>query len=294
LFNSQGGTSGEAQKYKSQFLWDTNPGTDLLGFNSLPSGERIDSATVDGFQNLTTLAGYWTSDAYDSGNPNANPIIKFEDVTTNIDITQTAPTINGYAVRVLRDDNYNGWNGDPDYLSEKFVKFSYRFKFEDNEYSVVAPFSQDVFIPYQDGQFVNNDENNAFVSSVVEFMQNSINNAVLNIPLPCIDIITKYKVKAIDIIFKQSDTQSYQVIESIKVDSNFISLLNNTNIYQYSYESTLPTKTLPASQSTRVYDKVPVRALAQETTGNRIMYSNYLQGYSAPKGLDYYVDVDNK
>ena len=294
LFNSQGGTSGEAQKYKSQFLWDTNPGTDLLGFNSLPSGERIDSATVDGFQNLTTLAGYWTSDAYDSGNPNANPIIKFEDIITNIDITQTAPTINGYAVRVLRDDNYNGWNGDPDYLSEKFVKFSYRFKFDDNEYSVVAPFSQDVFIPYQDGQFVNNDENNAFVSSVVEFMQNSINNAVLNIPLPCIDIITKYKVKAIDIIFKQSDTQSYQVIESIKVDSNFISLLNNTNIYQYSYESTLPTKTLPASQSTRVYDKVPVRALAQETTGNRIMYSNYLQGYSAPKGLDYYVDVDNK
>ena len=31
------------------------------------------------------------------------------------------------------------WPGDPDYLENKFVRFSYRFKFEDNEYSLMAP-----------------------------------------------------------------------------------------------------------------------------------------------------------
>ena len=141
---------------------------------------------------------------------------------------------------------------DPDYLEDRFVRFSYRFKFDDNEYSVIAPFSQDVFIPEQNGEFLNDDETNAFVSTVVEFMQNSINNAVLNIKLPCIDIINEYKITGIEIIFTESDKQAYQVLEKIKVNSDFIASLNYTNIYQYSYQSTKPINTLPAFETTRV------------------------------------------
>ena len=168
-----------------------------------------------------------------------------------------ADNINGYSVRLIKDAGYNGWNGDPDYLRDKFAKFSYRFKFDDNEYSVVSPFSQDVFIPEQEGQFLNNDETKAFVSTVVEFMQNSINNAILNITLPSLNILTDYKIKGLDIIFKQSDTQAYQVLESIVVNQSFIDNLNNTNIYQYDYQSTLPIKTLPSKEAARVFDKVP-------------------------------------
>ena len=57
------------------------------------------------------------------------------------------------------------YRGDPDYLESKFVRFSYRFKFEDGEYSVFAPFTQECFIPQQDGYFLfnsgatTNDEN---------------------------------------------------------------------------------------------------------------------------------------
>ncbi|MAO22750.1 MAG: hypothetical protein CMJ25_18525 [Phycisphaerae bacterium] len=280
-----------ANLYKSTDLWSSGPGSNQIGSDVLPAGFRdVQYTSSDGFINLTAESRFWTSDAISNSSA---PYVKF-DTTATIDVSSTSSTVNGYSVRVLRDENYTGWNGDPDYLSDKFVKFSYRFKFDDNEYSTVAPFSQDVFIPYQEGEFVNDDENQAFISSVVEFMQNSINNAVLNIELPCIDIINKYKVKAIDIIIKQSDMQAYQVIETVKVDSNFISNLNNTNIYQYSYESTIPIQTLPDSQSTRVFDKVPVKALAQESTGNRIMYSNYLESHSAPNGLDYYVGIGNK
>ena len=74
-------------------------------------------------------------------------------------------------------------------------------KFDDNEYSLIAPFSQDVFIPQQEGQFLNEDETQAFITTVVEFMQNSVNNAVLNIELPSLNILNDYKVKAIDIVF---------------------------------------------------------------------------------------------
>ena len=60
----------------------------------------------------------------------------------------------------LPDDNtanpyYNAnYQGDPDYLEDKFVRFSYRFKFDDGEYSVFAPFTQECFIPKQDGYFL--------------------------------------------------------------------------------------------------------------------------------------------
>ena len=53
--------------------------------------------------------------------------------------------------------NYNPkFNGDPDFLEDKFVKFSYRFKYDTGEYSIMAPFTQAAFIPKQDGYFLNN------------------------------------------------------------------------------------------------------------------------------------------
>ena len=40
--------------------------------------------------------------------------------------------------------------GDPDYLEDKFVRFSYRFKFVDGEMSILAPFTQLAYITKQD------------------------------------------------------------------------------------------------------------------------------------------------
>ena len=286
--------SNSMTQQKSINFWANNPGNNLSGLNVKPGGYRVAASTSNDFVDITSAAYYWTSDAAAGSN---TPFVKYLDTTAaTADVSGQTDTKAGMSVRVVADSsqNYEGWNGDEDFLTEKFVRFSYRFKFDDNEYSVVAPFSQDVFIPYQEGKFVNDDENQAFISTVVEFMSNSINNAVLNITLPAIDIITKYKVKAIDIIFKESDKIQYQVLESITVNQDFINALNNTNIYQYNYQSTIPITTLPSFETTRVFDKVPVQALAQEVTGNRVMYSNYLEGWTAPKGLDYYVTVDTK
>ena len=43
------------------------------------------------------------------------------------------------------------------------------------------------------------------------------------------------------------------------------------NIYVYEYQSEKPYKTLTEGQTTRVFDKVPVRALSQEIAGNRVI-----------------------
>ena len=278
--------------FKSTTLWDNPPqaNTNANGMNVKPGGWRQAANSSQDFRELTTRARFWTSDAITTNNLYVN----FSNTNALPVTTLTSPASYGMSVRVIKEAGYNGWNGDPELLKDKFVRFSYRFKFDDNEYSIVAPFSQDVFIPEHQGKFINDDETQAFITTVVEFMQNSINNAVLNIKLPCIDIINNYKIKAIEIIYKESDKQAYQILEKVDVDATFISSLNYTNVYQYNYQSKQPIKTMPQSETTRVFDKVPVRALAQESSGNRILYSNYVESYTAPLGLDYYTSVADK
>ena len=58
----------------------------------------------------------------------------------------------------LNFNDGNSWPGDPDYLENKFVRFSYRFRFDDGEYSIMAPFTQIAFIPKQKGYFLQGDE----------------------------------------------------------------------------------------------------------------------------------------
>ena len=53
------------------------------------------------------------------------------------------------------NSDYNAnYAGDKNYLADRFVRFSYRFKFDDGEYSIMAPFTQPAFIPKQDGSFI--------------------------------------------------------------------------------------------------------------------------------------------
>jgi hypothetical protein len=76
------------------------------------------------------------------------------------------------------------WEGDAEYLKDKFVKFSYRFKFDDGEYSLIAPFTQTCFIPQQDGYFIEDDDAKTFKSTEVDFMQNKVNDITLIINSP--------------------------------------------------------------------------------------------------------------
>ena len=180
------------------------------------------------------------------------------------------------------------WPGDPSFLEDKYVRFSYRFKFDDNEYSLIAPFTQIAYIPKQKGYFVNGDEASAYKSTVLSWMENNVNNIELLIPLPDTgnNIRDSYKIMQLDILYKESDALSIKVLDSIDY-TTIRQFSPNNNIYNYPYQSQKPFKTLPDDQVTRVYDNVPVRALAQESVGNRIVYGNFYNTYSPPQSIDY-------
>lgn len=141
--------------------------------------------------------------------------------------------------------NYNDYyeidyNGDSDFLHDKFVRFGYRFKFIDGEYSIMSPFTQDCFIPKQDGYFmykVNDsslssyksnspildiqDEEDTYRTTTVEFMENKVNKILLRIPLPynSTQMQSVLKVEEIDILYKESDTNNINVIDSVSIST---------------------------------------------------------------------------
>jgi len=295
------------------------------------------------------------------------------------------PTLNTTQQIVFNPNPYYDVNfpGDPDYLEDKFVRFSYRFKFDDNEYSVFAPFTQIAFIPKQDGYFMyvkentkgiqaKDDQADAYRSTVVYFVENKVDSIGLRIPLPFLNyqLQDKLKINEIDILYKEAQGLAVKVVDTITatqvnnsagfftVDSSAtvsgvteftvsniqggipvgglvdgvniagkpkvtsftptdpnnpstggvvaIDLLesnitngtilrvNDSYYYNYVYQSKKPFKTLPENNLTRVYDKVPVRALSQEVAGNRVIYGNFQNKHTPPQFLNYNVGVSQK
>jgi len=234
------------------------------------------------------------------GSIDGNDFIKVESVTfvggsTRIFVTPnftTIPVDDSYVILLLstmaNKDDDSEWAGDPNYLEDKFVRFSYRFKFDDNEYSLMAPFTQIAYIPKQYGFWLAGDEDAAYQSTIVSFMENLVQNVGLIIPLPTSAnrIVRDYKISELEILFRESDGVAVRVLESITAgEISGASGLDNS--YTYDYQSRKPYRTLPEIQTTRVYDKVPVRAFAQETSGNRIIYGNYRDHHTPPANLNY-------
>mgnify|MGYP003109121381 FL=1 len=269
------------------------------------------------------------------------------------------------------------WPGDPELLTDKFIRFSYRYRFDDGEYSLMAPFTQPAFIPKQDGYFMANhnlkledaDETKAYVSTIVDFMENKVNSIKLMIDAPSNikNLNSTDKITELQILYKQSDENNVRVLDTIDytdpsianhqgdlasaiitnagttyVDGNsftvtggtgvgftgtvdcavdpgpvtgititnvgegysngdVLTLISGTNdaqitltiinedVYEYDYQSRKPILTLPGNQITRVYDQVPIRALAQAVTGNRVVYANFLNKHTSPSYLNYSV-----
>ncbi len=230
----------------------------------------------------------------------------------NIELS-VAQTLDNATELVFNANPYyeSDFNGDSDYLKDKFVRFAYRFQFDDGEYSIFSPFTQPAFIPKQDGYFMYKqqdsppldveDENDAFRSTVVQFMENKVNKVLLNIPLPFtktsigVSPGNPLRVTNIDILYKESDALAVKVLDSVSINTvgENVDGGDDEN-YVYNYQSKKPYKTLPSNDLIRVYDKIPVRAFSQEVVSNRVVYGNFQDKHTPPKDIDYNLLISPK
>ena len=219
--------------------------------------------------------------------------------------------------------------GDPEFLKERFSRFAYRFKFDDGEYSLISPFTQPAFIPRQKGfiqdgvslvstgvsdtgegnsnvpgtpfQRFATGEEDIQASSIVSFFENSVDTVNLQIttPYPLFSLRSKLGVIEIDIIYKESDALAIKIVDTIsesefKYQKDGVTL-NYSNIFEYNYESQEPFKLVsPTKEIERVFDKVPIRALSQESSGGRIIYGNFIDKHSSLNSLKYNIKVSEK
>ena len=221
--------------------------------------------------------------------------------------------LNAPAVKINHAESSQSTSKIPNLFETKFPRFSYRYKYTDGEYSTFAPFTEPVFnAKYTkdtsksvDGGVMYNQDT---AYDIKEPYNKAMVNAIHSVELSnFITAQTPEDVVEIELLYKQENSSVIYSIETIKhIDKewhtsslyeglgNSIGIgkaTNNTVDGQY-YAIGGLTKgrhkvtteniyaALPANQLLRPWDNVPRKALAQEVTGNRIVYANYLQNYN--------------
>ena len=153
------------------------------------------------------------------------------------------------------------------FLENKMIRFSYRWKFEDGEYSLLAPFTTTMFSRLNNVDTISTSTGDF---GEIETFINAIKAVQLQVPTP-----TGYGIVEAELIYKETGSTTLYVVESKPVTTT-------ATLVNFFYESQDPFRTLPPDQLTRVYDAVPRVAKTQELAGGRIVYGNFLQNYNVP------------
>ena len=167
--------------------------------------------------------------------------------------------------------DYNGSgavNSNPRY-KEKFVRFAYRWKFTNGQYSALSPFSEPAFLPstatnYDLSEGVNNQMLNNITGAFLYNMEcgNGANGA---------DTINN--IEYLDILYKESNNTNIYLYSSITKSEALSAYSSGYSVYNEVKKSILP-----ENQLLRAYDNVPFKAKAVDIVGNRIVFGNYKDG----------------
>ena len=151
-------------------------------------------------------------------------------------------------------------------------RFSYRYKYQDGEYSSFAPWSELAFLP---GEF-----DYAPIKGYNLGMVNTVRD------LKVTDFIVEDQLRpddtiAVDVIYKDTVSPNVYIVKTITrgIDSEWNESATGGNSGVLNITSDMIHMALPSSQILRAWDNVPRLAKAQEVTGNRLLYANYLHNY---------------
>lgn len=156
------------------------------------------------------------------------------------------------------------------YIEDKFIRFAYRYKYKNGEYSALSQFSDLAFEP-SDFLFDYGSFDMTGMRNVANAVNVTFNTGGKN-------------VVGVDLCFKQSNSTIVQVIEKFdKADEGWF---DNQNI-TFTFDNQKIYTALPQSELLRLYDNVPKLAKAQTVMGNRIVYGNYVDGYDIDTNVSF-------
>ena len=221
-----------------------------------------------------------------TNDPEANPLI-FKDSEVRIIIDSTpsnTPSAGpyGYIVSAINPDlgtgiqNFFARVEKPlkAIFKDKFVRFAYRYKYKDGEYSTISPWSELAFLP------------DNYNYSPKEGYNLGMENQLRSLKIT--DYVVEDAAKGedvveIDILFKDESSPNIYTVKTLKPSDDNPMWPDRFNYTsgrgEYQIESELIHAALPSDQLIRPWDNVPIRAKAQDITANRLIYGNYVQNY---------------
>ena len=153
---------------------------------------------------------------------------------------------------------------------DKFIRFAYRYRYIDGEYSGISPFSETLFFPNTYSYTSDSGKNLA--------MQNITRSVKIQGFVPP---STPQSVDSVDILMKDSTSPSIYKIRNFKrSDGEFSTTAYGEVKGSFTLKSEVYGSTIPSDQILRSWDAVPKRAKSQEISSNRLIYANYLQNYN--------------
>jgi len=192
--------------------------------------------------------------------------INFYTTPTDIDnllsVAKYAPFESPTLVEVTKEASISST-----FMQDKLIRFSYRWQFNDNEYSTLAPFSPIIFSRLNESDTISASLGNF---GEIETFVNAINQVKLQIPTP-----QGFGITNVELIYQETGNGTLYVVDDLEVTTE--------SFVNFTYSSTDPFRTLPPDQLTRVYDAVPKKALAQDVAGGRLVYGNFLQNFDIPQ-----------
>ena len=176
-------------------------------------------------------------------------------------------------------------------FKKEIPRFCVRYKYNDGEVSAFGPFTAPVFNP----AYVDDFNQYNFYNST-ESYNTAMLNYIKSITIKgFVDNSTPKDVVEVEILYKNENSNVvYSIAKIKKTDAAWSAAgnlaeqydlvgINSETTGSYTLSSENIYVAIAEDQLLRPWDNVPKKALAQEVTGNRIVYGNYTQGY----------DVDN-
>ena len=152
---------------------------------------------------------------------------------------------------ITTDPTNNSQHTKSEYMREKFIRFAYRYKYSDNTYSIISPFTQNVFKPLNSGNInfgstaktsspepiVSASAQYIYTHNEVPIMQNAYDKVIMRIPIPTVAnnsgslTVTEHetnpnyvsatsysnalKIDSVEVLLREAGTSSIQIVDTI-------------------------------------------------------------------------------
>ena len=230
--------------------------TNQLGFNR--------NYAITGVDYIPGLAGdgpflYWTDNANPPRRINIARAKSYSDDDSRIDLDINvilAPPLYAPKIKLYFEESIDVSNN----IEDKFIYFSYRYKYHDNQYSALSPFSAVAF------------HANSFLYDYLT----GDNKGMLN------------KFNKVDVTFDTGNefVEEIQVLyfDTYKLNVYIIDNYNKEDLtilddfkYSITFSANKIYTPIESSEVTKLFDNVPLLARTQDIVGNRLIYGNYTQ-----------------